>query len=60
MLERADGLVVHDEVRFARSSSAPPRTSQAMRHIGATVATPPAVMTSGFVVALIMALNCLG
>ena len=31
-----------------------------MRHIGSTVSTPPAVITSGFVVALIMALNCFG
>ena len=31
-----------------------------MRHMGSTVSTPPAVMTSGLVVASIMARNCLG
>ena len=45
---------------FCRSASAPPRTAQAIFHMGSTVSTPPAVITSGFVVAGIMARNCLG
>ena len=45
---------------LSRSACSPPRTSQAIRHMGSTVSTPPAVMTSGLVVAAIMARNCLG
>ena len=45
---------------FSRSACSPPRTSQAMRHMGSTVSTPPAVITSGLVVAGIMARNWRG
>ena len=45
---------------FWRSASAPPRTAQAIFHIGSTVSTPPAVITSGLVVAAIMARNWRG
>jgi hypothetical protein len=59
-LSGVTGWLYMTKYGLARSSSAPPRTSQAMRHMGSTVSTPPAVMTSGLVVLLIMMLNCFG
>ncbi len=48
-LSGVTGWLYMTKYGLSRSACSPPRTSQAIRHMGSTVSTPPAVITSGLV-----------